>query len=807
MGHGYLSLGQAVHVAQNSEGGVDQRLAQFLEKRLAEVWSKLNAQPNTYVLPSDEFALSSKPLGGFGTTIKGVNNTIAPTSTPNQEHFRCFSEELAFYFLCIDETAHERHYWLSHLAFNGVPKTLGFTEFCATDHYWQVSKMVLYMGFGKHKSDGVYAWRIGRSLELDIRTSPARATPSYGSLRVASLFLMLIALFQSTSASSTTPSQPLAHTQSMERRVTNGSSLLQCLQVAPPVLSPAGGCHETLMEYTFARSYGQPFVGQYNPPNCSFNRVTINFTVTSAGRQFDRLALMFLDDTEVFRTSTAEPTQSGIIWSYVKDMSSYLALFKTPQKIIFDLGNLIDDTYTGSWDTVLTATFFTAEDAIKPADVIIPISARKSTQNASSAFVVPDTMAVDTITLPQNAKKAVFSIAACGQATEEFWWSNVLQSDVNAFGNDTTLYGHSAFRELRVFIDGYIAGVAWPFPVIFTGGVVPGFWRPVVGIDAFDLQEDEIDITPFVPLLSDGQPHTFEIQVVGIDNDGSGTGTFTTTVGSNWVVTGKVFIWLDDSEGPTTGTIPTISAPASSIALQSTVHQAGNGSTILDYSIRVSRNVHIESTIHTSTGSKTSVWSQNATFSNSGTLSNSGNDQIVSQSTKGTLSGSSGYQKTLDYPLSVNSSYNAPTGGNVTIDASMDRAKKVLQLGDLAFPNSWKSFYYSHAPHASFDGSVILNRQNGTASYLSVPAQKKSYSAGTTEQRYTLSGMDGSQSEPLYQRHIVAANNSVVYDDESYGRQLRGQSTFAAPGKRFNSGAMYEFAVMPIGAILGRGPA
>ncbi|KAA8619805.1 hypothetical protein PtrV1_06899 [Pyrenophora tritici-repentis] len=47
-GHGYLSLGQAVHVAQNSEGGVDQRLAQFLEKRLAEVWSKLNAQPNTF---------------------------------------------------------------------------------------------------------------------------------------------------------------------------------------------------------------------------------------------------------------------------------------------------------------------------------------------------------------------------------------------------------------------------------------------------------------------------------------------------------------------------------------------------------------------------------------------------------------------------------------------------------------------------------------------------------------------------------------------------------------------------------------
>ena len=667
--------------------------------------------------------------------------------------------------------------------------------------------MVLDMGSWKHKSDGVYAWRIGRSLELDVRTSPTRAAPSYGLLRVATLFLMLITLFQCIFASPTAPPQPHVQTQSLGRRATNGSSLLQCLQVAPPVLSPGGGCHETLMEYTFARSYGQPFIGQYNPPNCSFNRVTINLTVTSAGRQFDRLALMFLDDTEVFRTSTAEPTQNGIIWSYVKDMSSYLALFKTPQKIVFDLGNLIDDTYTGSWDTALTATFFTAEDGIEPADVILPISARKSAQNASSAFVVPDTMAVDAVTLPQNAKKAVFSIAACGQATEEFWWSNVLQSDVNTFGNDTTLYGHSAFRELRVLIDGHIAGVAWPFPLIFTGGVVPGFWRPVVGIDAFDLQEDEIDITPFIPLLSDGQAHTFEIQVVGIDDNGSGTGTFTTAIGSNWVVTGKVFIWLDDSDGPTTGTVPTISAPASLIALQSSTRQDGSGSpsTVLGYSIQVSRSVHIESTIHTSTGSKTSIWSQNATFSNIGTLSNVANDQIVRQSTKGSLSGSLGYQKTVDYPLSVNSSYNAPAGGNVTIDASMDRAKKVLQLGDLAFPNTWKTLDY--APHATFRGSYIANHQNGTASYLSVPAQKKSYSAGTTEQRYTLTGTDGPKSVPLYQRHIVAANNSVVYDDESYGRQLRGQSTFTATSERFNRGDTHEFAVMPVGAMLGRGPA
>lgn len=71
-GYGQLSLGQAVHIAQNSEGGVDQRLAQFLERRLADVWAKLNAQPTSYILPADEFALLNyyRPRFGDSSIVK-----------------------------------------------------------------------------------------------------------------------------------------------------------------------------------------------------------------------------------------------------------------------------------------------------------------------------------------------------------------------------------------------------------------------------------------------------------------------------------------------------------------------------------------------------------------------------------------------------------------------------------------------------------------------------------------------------------------------------------------------------------------
>ncbi|CAI6338184.1 unnamed protein product [Periconia digitata] len=65
-GYGSILLSDAVRIAQNSESGVDQRLANYLERKLAEVWAKLQAQPNSYILPPDEFALINYYRSRFG---------------------------------------------------------------------------------------------------------------------------------------------------------------------------------------------------------------------------------------------------------------------------------------------------------------------------------------------------------------------------------------------------------------------------------------------------------------------------------------------------------------------------------------------------------------------------------------------------------------------------------------------------------------------------------------------------------------------------------------------------------------------
>ncbi|KAL9620778.1 MAG: hypothetical protein Q9160_004678 [Pyrenula sp. 1 TL-2023] len=544
-------------------------------------------------------------------------------------------------------------------------------------------------------------------------------------------------------------------TDQYKRQFSNSSNLLNVFQVTKPVPAPQenGICENDLllMDYVFALSYGKPFVGPYIPPPCEFNSVTMTLTVTSAGRQFDRLALMYLGDIEVFRHSTAEPTADGIIFKYTKDMTQYLSLWKEPQTIIFDLGNLIDDTYTASFNTTLRATFFTQEDAPETADLILPISAKRGSQNAASAFTFPADNATVVQTFPAGVSRAIVSIAACGQSTEEFWYTNVLSSDTDTFTPSTgALYGFSPFREVQLYIDGNLAGVAWPFPVIFTGGVAPGFWRPVVGIDAFDLREYEIDITPWLTLLNDGLSHTFSIKVTGLnDTGGQGPATLSETVGNNWVLTGKIFLFEGSSNSTgnvTAGILPRISAPSPDLALSSSYTQNATGANeTLLYTVSVARSFSVSSS--------TGTWTQSLSYSNNGLFTSQGLTQRNTQTTNGLSSAQDSAtglnsDASFSYPIDVNTTFQL-FGQNIKIDADINRGLEIHASGrpDLSV------YTLVSGP------STLDTTQFGTARYSSVP--NNTYNFGDTTQDFVETSLGSS-----YSRHVHAVNGSVVEDSQ-----------------------------------------
>ncbi|ROV96264.1 hypothetical protein VMCG_07690 [Cytospora schulzeri] len=613
------------------------------------------------------------------------------------------------------------------------------------------------------------------------------------------------------------------------------ATVLEDFEVHQPVLTPEGAttddgestddsssvedsCSVVLMDNVFAYSYGTPYVGNYTPPDCEFNRVVINYTVTltfsSPVSSSDRLALMYLGDTEVWRTSTAEPTTApGIRWVYLKDMTEYLSLWKTPQKIIFDLGNLITDVYTGTFNTTLTATFFKEEVDVAtapPADLIIPISAHGSSTDSASQFTIPASNATNTISdFPRNAHRAVFSVSANGQSNEEFWWSDVLQSDVSAFADTAgTFPGYSPWREVQVLIDGQLAGFQWPFPVVFTGGVVPSLHRPIVGPDAFDLKEHEIDITPWLPLLCDGANHTFTIYVAGLLDDGGSGATVTQTVGSSWYVTGKIFVWLDDEGSVTTGTAPVIEAANPEITVSQVLTQNATGANeTLTYDTEVSRSYKVSSRVVSQNASTIVSWTQELSYSNKGYVWDYGyaqiNDFLISgsdvASTSSPAVAGAHYRSEYEYPLWCNTTYGYSPAGNLSIYARLVQGKQVYVEGAAVFPDGLEAFSEGDTATLGpkYAASLLNTTKDSTAYFFEYADDTVSFGYGTADQVLSFGGFTGSggsidatPDQELYYRHVKAANSTIVYDEQN----LAGSSTDAGLTGISSGGSEYKEA-------------
>ncbi|KAG8158908.1 hypothetical protein KVR01_011351 [Diaporthe batatas] len=600
------------------------------------------------------------------------------------------------------------------------------------------------------------------------------------------------------------------------RQFPNSSLVSQVFEVTPPVLGwdgqvvgagrpvPFTGvgttietgssdeCKVTLAVRSFANSFNQPFVGQYIPPGClgDSNTATMNLTVETIGRQFDRLSFIFLGDTELLRWSTAQPRRNGVRYTAIKDVSSFLPLWREPQRVIFDLGNLLNENLDGIFNTTLEVTFFQAPGALSSnADKIIPISRRAGlNESRPSVFNTADVNATTIVTdFPRNARKAIFTIQSCGQIDEEFWWSNLPSSTAlsfNATGNPSGNY--SAYRETQLYIDDQLAGIQAPFPIIFTGGLNPSFWSPVVGIDVFDEKETEIDITPFLPVLCDSRPHNFTLRVVGLDDDGNnsqGSAMLSTGVDSYWQLSGKVFVWTEhDASFITTGSAPVIAAIDPVIALNQRLTKNATGTNeTLKYDLSVSRSIRISSAIMTAAGLVNATWAQDVTTTANGFISDFGNTSSVEFKTTATSSSARNdaveFSSSASYPLIVNTTQFVLPNGTVRTDTILSRSKDTSRTvgQEDVFPSGLQVFSVLPATTDIVPDIAQLSlstSQDASGTRLVFPgggAQNGSYAEASVTQDMLLSGTASGAASvtEFYFRHVsVRSDGTIVSDTE-----------------------------------------
>ncbi|TVY38788.1 Peptide-N4-(N-acetyl-beta-glucosaminyl)asparagine amidase A [Lachnellula occidentalis] len=522
-------------------------------------------------------------------------------------------------------------------------------------------------------------------------------------------------------------------------------SPLDVFEVQAPLRASYEGtaCEQIVLQYTFAGSYGTPYVGTYSPPeDCEFTTTIFNLSVTSSGVNYDRLGLMYFGDVEVWRTTTAMPVRTGIFWNYQKDMTIFDTLLRSEQKVIMSMDNLYDTVFTGAFNVTITALFYNDHQTLSPADLILPISTQSSAQDKASVISLPDGNATVSFTLPRNAERAVISVLASGNGDEEFWFRNVPTEFTGTF-NNSALRAYSPFREVQVLIDGDLAGVGWPFPIIFTGGISPGIWVPIVGVHTYDLPSFEVDISPWLGLLCDGKPHSFELAVVGYDSK-----TTIGTVGSNWWVSGSVFVWKDDEGNQTTGTSIQTSSAEPSFQLTPNIISTSYANTSLELHLSAQRFLSHTSTITTSSGPH-DIRSYN------GHLIIFTIVQLLFPN-----------QEYFSYPITFRTSSTTPvdaTNANSTIVASLDRS---------LLSSSVPIVSYLTAPSIFEIPQVLGTRQTGSSVYywndtyyeFAGAIDPAKGTSGSTEQWYSAVSRVGG-----YGRHVKAVDGYepvLVVDEE-----------------------------------------
>ncbi|KAI0807607.1 peptide N-acetyl-beta-D-glucosaminyl asparaginase amidase A-domain-containing protein [Fomes fomentarius] len=506
----------------------------------------------------------------------------------------------------------------------------------------------------------------------------------------------------------------------------------------PPLPQDANQCTIQILQRTFGNSFGAAEVVQYEPPtDCgpvgSWAGISLNFTVTSNGTQFDRLGIFTFQNVEIWRTSTPEPTRGdGIIWTHLKDVTRYTPLFASPGTFILQLDNLLETGLDGQYATTLQATFFQSDDNYPPAlkaDLIIPVSTlANDTGNDAS---VPPAFSLN-VTVPQNAVKVFAELYASGNGNEEFWYFNAANQFLPDLPSGTT-FGEGPFREVRLLVDGQLAGVAFPYAVIFTGGIVPTAWRPITSYGAVDLPTYFLDLTPFVPVLTDGQPHSISLDVLSAEDDH--------TINQNWFVSGNLQVVTDPSGKPTTGKITVHDAPL--FAETSTTGNVGQNGDV-NITVTATRNIHIEAEITSGSGETTQVvWEQTLSYSNTQNYLDNTFIQIVNQTATGSfLSTHNGVQTLVDsfsYPLFINLTVLSSDGSDFV--ANFDH-----------------SYIRNSDPAPFILGSTITNHQLATG-FFHLSASGNSGN-GTNSNTFSYVDQNGN----TYDREVSVVNNNITSD-------------------------------------------
>ncbi|MGR4848817.1 peptide-N4-asparagine amidase [Streptomyces sp. LARHCF252] len=492
-----------------------------------------------------------------------------------------------------------------------------------------------------------------------------------------------------------------------------GSDWHDPVTAAPPVGRPAGASCEVTVAQARFRDF-TPYRGTYTPPGdcgdrCS--KVVLRLDGKVKGRQYDRLGYLRVGGVEIFRTSTPQPSPDGIEWSVEKDVTRYSDTLRGRQDVEMLIGNVVDDTYTGVLDVKVTLTFY---------------QGRPDGRSPDRVLALDDDSA---LTTPRNSERIVAEVYATGSGggCEEYWYLSV--PDPAPYSCKA---GRGPYREVQIRVDGRLAGIATPFPTVWTGGWSnPFLWYVIPGPRAFDIKPITYDLTPFAGLLNDGRPHRVEVSVVGVPEGQAG-----------WSTPVNVLVWQDERRAQVTGKL--------------TVHREGDLTDSSDHTPGSEHRVDTEGAhrltvagyVDTSHGRVTTTVGRSLAH----TSEHRWTDGETSDGLQATWTDDESVTVDGRGPARSTRTHRVYTMDGTTSLGAGDRLRTVLTLGDRA--TTVASRGGRRTAWSRLDDSYT-----GDATYTANVPRDQRHAVGTTSERYRLYGSHG-----CYDRTLTTVQGVLTGD-------------------------------------------
>jgi hypothetical protein len=370
--------------------------------------------------------------------------------------------------------------------------------------------------------------------------------------------------------------------------------------------------------YQFAHFSDDSQTFQFTPPeNCSgpWEKVVLEADFSeNAGAQFDRTAIIYLGNLNLYFGTTPEPLSTVTnTWHVERDITDYSAALSTAQQGTVILINCTTDcppgnTLNGVFTVNAQIEFYPAQRGRGNGqhgqgwgqgtpDQVLPLVQTNSGGSVSlPATLQPGDQLSTTFTLPTNTVQAYLDVLTENQFIDETWWG-CFPNNLNSI-NEVYGCGNTNFRETEVTIDGQPAGISPVSPWVFTGDL-PDVWMPIPGAQTLDLVPYRVNLTPFAGLLSNGQPHTVALSVFNDD--------------SYFSVAASLLLYLDPGTAQVTGAVTknTLTDPNPVVTedLQGTATVKGS------IAVQSNRSFTIAGYVNTSHGKVTTSISQRQNFS------------------------------------------------------------------------------------------------------------------------------------------------------------------------------------------------